>query len=299
MARAMGLPARVAVGFTPGEPDPDDSQLLHVKGLNAHAWPEVYIAGQGWVPFEPTPGRGQGGVSDITERQPQQGTSDGSPGTPGATTTTAAPEGGSGDDEAGSESGVGSAAESTTTTTASPDKPDPPVAEQVADGLRTGAIAGLVVLIVVGGSLIGWWRFERRRRKQRTTDPPEVVALAWERSLESLALIGFRPSTADTPVETAKKAEAMTGEPVLQALATALTMAAFSAEGADTLLARSAAELAEEVEVAVDARMSWPQRIASWLRPWGQVRQRFTRSRTPDQQDSDTITPLTTIDVGS
>src|SRR5581483_6233149 len=56
LARAMGLPTRVAVGFTPGELGPDGQ--YHVRGLNAHAWPEVYIDGYGWVAFEPTPGRG-------------------------------------------------------------------------------------------------------------------------------------------------------------------------------------------------------------------------------------------------
>ena len=46
MARAVGIPARVAVGFTPGDEDPTNPGLYHVKGLHAHAWPEVYIAGR-------------------------------------------------------------------------------------------------------------------------------------------------------------------------------------------------------------------------------------------------------------
>ncbi len=54
MARSVGIPARVAVGFTPGERAGDE---FIVRGRNYHAWPEVYIGGQ-WVPFEPTPGRG-------------------------------------------------------------------------------------------------------------------------------------------------------------------------------------------------------------------------------------------------
>ena len=58
MARAVGLPARVAVGFTPGISDPTDPQRYDVKGEHAHAWPEVYLGQYGWVPFEPTPGRG-------------------------------------------------------------------------------------------------------------------------------------------------------------------------------------------------------------------------------------------------
>ena len=58
MARSIGIPARVAVGFTWGDQDPNDPTLFTVRGEHAHAWPEVYIPGSGWVPFEPTPTRG-------------------------------------------------------------------------------------------------------------------------------------------------------------------------------------------------------------------------------------------------
>ena len=58
MARSLNLPARVAVGFTPGDADGADPNLYHVKGKHAHAWPEVYLTGPGWVLFEPTPTRG-------------------------------------------------------------------------------------------------------------------------------------------------------------------------------------------------------------------------------------------------
>ncbi|MEO3978879.1 DUF3488 and transglutaminase-like domain-containing protein [Streptomyces sp. CAU 1734] len=56
MARTLGIPARVAVGFTPGSPLPDGTMSV---GLNdAHAWPELYFEGVGWTRFEPTPSRG-------------------------------------------------------------------------------------------------------------------------------------------------------------------------------------------------------------------------------------------------
>ena len=56
LARSLGYPARVGVGFVPGERQDDGSWL--VRGRDAHAWPEVWVAGLGWVAFEPTPGRG-------------------------------------------------------------------------------------------------------------------------------------------------------------------------------------------------------------------------------------------------
>lgn len=56
MARTLGIPARVAVGFTPGTPQPDGS--VSVGSKDAHAWPELYFEGAGWTRFEPTPTRG-------------------------------------------------------------------------------------------------------------------------------------------------------------------------------------------------------------------------------------------------
>lgn len=55
MLRMLGIPARVAVGFTSGTLE--DGKWI-VTDHEAHAWVEVWFAGQGWVPFDPTPGRG-------------------------------------------------------------------------------------------------------------------------------------------------------------------------------------------------------------------------------------------------
>ncbi|TVL90896.1 DUF3488 and transglutaminase-like domain-containing protein [Streptomyces sp. SAJ15] len=56
MARTLGIPARVAVGFTPGVRQADGSYSVGVR--DAHAWPELYFEGAGWTRFEPTPTRG-------------------------------------------------------------------------------------------------------------------------------------------------------------------------------------------------------------------------------------------------
>ncbi|MCX4761329.1 DUF3488 and transglutaminase-like domain-containing protein [Streptomyces sp. NBC_01275] len=56
MARTLGIPARVAVGFAPGTPQADGSVAVGLK--DAHAWPELYFEGVGWTRFEPTPTRG-------------------------------------------------------------------------------------------------------------------------------------------------------------------------------------------------------------------------------------------------
>lgn len=66
MARAAGIPSRVGIGYTPGSPTgntvegPGGTELREfvVDSRNAHAWPELYFEGVGWVQFEPTPSRG-------------------------------------------------------------------------------------------------------------------------------------------------------------------------------------------------------------------------------------------------
>jgi transglutaminase-like putative cysteine protease len=53
LLRAQGVPARFAVGYTPGEQVGDDRYV--VRGLDSHAWVEVYFPDVGWVRFDPTP----------------------------------------------------------------------------------------------------------------------------------------------------------------------------------------------------------------------------------------------------
>lgn len=66
MARAEGIPSRIAVGYAPGtatgetiiNEDGEEVPQFEVDSDDAHAWPELYFAGLGWVKFEPTPSRG-------------------------------------------------------------------------------------------------------------------------------------------------------------------------------------------------------------------------------------------------
>ena len=55
LLRFNGVPARVAVGFTPGDKAEDGTFIVTRK--DAHAWVEAYFPGVGWVQFEPTPGQ--------------------------------------------------------------------------------------------------------------------------------------------------------------------------------------------------------------------------------------------------
>jgi transglutaminase-like putative cysteine protease len=54
MLRSQGIPARFVVGYTSGEQVGDGE--WEVRGLDSHAWVEVYFPDTGWVRFDPTPG---------------------------------------------------------------------------------------------------------------------------------------------------------------------------------------------------------------------------------------------------
>jgi transglutaminase-like putative cysteine protease len=54
MLRMIGIPTRVAAGFSPGSYN-RDTEEYRVRDLDAHSWVEVYFTGIGWVPFDPTP----------------------------------------------------------------------------------------------------------------------------------------------------------------------------------------------------------------------------------------------------
>jgi transglutaminase-like putative cysteine protease len=57
MARTLGMPSRIVVGYLPGSATSDAIQFETVYTVSSgqlHAWPEVLFEGIGWVPFEPT-----------------------------------------------------------------------------------------------------------------------------------------------------------------------------------------------------------------------------------------------------
>jgi hypothetical protein len=75
LMRSLGIPARVAVGFTSGTYD-DAIESFEVSTQNAHSWVEVEFPGYGWVPFEPTPTRFNPVTENIIMTKPVVGTPD-------------------------------------------------------------------------------------------------------------------------------------------------------------------------------------------------------------------------------
>jgi hypothetical protein len=74
LARLAGIPSRIAVGYTAGTSE--GSGKWKVTTADAHAWPELYFGGMGWLRFEPTPG---GATGQGTATVPQYAVAGGAP----------------------------------------------------------------------------------------------------------------------------------------------------------------------------------------------------------------------------
>ncbi len=185
MLRAVGVPARVAVGFTQGVPDANGDYVI--SSHDAHSWVEVPFDNAGWVEFDPTPlGNGQGG---------QQGYTGGAGSASTAATTSAAPETipTAGEDELGEEEIPTGGANATSAP-----------AGQAAAGddsiVPTGVLWALGILAVLAALIAGPTVVRRRRRVGRLAvadeGGPDAAAAAW-REIEDLAIdhaIAFDPA---------------------------------------------------------------------------------------------------------
>jgi transglutaminase-like putative cysteine protease len=60
LARLLNIPSRIAVGYTAGKSEGKGKGIWRVTTADAHAWPELYFKGMGWLRFEPTPGGSAG-----------------------------------------------------------------------------------------------------------------------------------------------------------------------------------------------------------------------------------------------
>jgi transglutaminase-like putative cysteine protease len=102
MARVVGLPSRVAIGFTAGVAAGDNSYRV-ISTDDAHAWVEIFFPGHGWMTFDPTPiSDGRGVVPPYlretapgTENEPsaQTSTETTAPATSGSAQQSASPDG--------------------------------------------------------------------------------------------------------------------------------------------------------------------------------------------------------------
>ena len=165
MARTLGIPARMAVGFVPGTPS-DGSWKVTARDM--HTWPELWLDGLGWVAFEPTPSRGGSAATQAPSPASATPTVTAQP-----TAETASPE----------PEPEGSASE----------EPDPATSASDAAGagdVLPWILVGLVV--VAGGAALvylwpSWARSRRRaRRLAGTGDPRADTVAAWDEVRDSV-----------------------------------------------------------------------------------------------------------------
>jgi transglutaminase-like putative cysteine protease len=258
-ARSLGIPSRVAVGFTPGELRSDGR--YHVLGKHAHAWPEVYFTGVGWVPFEPTPSRGLPGAEAYTGvpaaqegEEPQVPATTVAPATtlPGSATTVPF-------DDTGLLPPVdpgfsGLASDNQTDSTNWP--------------LRIGIVLGVIAL------LAGLWlliapriiraRWDKRRRAARTGS--EQVLVSWREATDVLARGGTPSHASETPLEYADR---LTGARdadanLVQQMAGNVTVAAYSRDDVSDDIVGATDDARRELEHRRWARADWRDKIR-WL----------------------------------
>ena len=194
MARSVGLPSRVVVGYNPGNYDAD-AGIFRVGDANAHAWAEVWLAGVGWTLFEPTPTGPQPGATDSRIGLPSRAEATG----PTATTpTTVAPEGTT-PTTVVAPAGGGGAPVSVDGTGSDP--------SGTQDRTRWIAIGIVVMALVLLAFRAGRGRVRRahRRSTRRRGTPREAVVGAWAEALDRLDENGVATSRADTPSEVVRE----------------------------------------------------------------------------------------------
>ncbi|MCW4465111.1 DUF3488 and transglutaminase-like domain-containing protein [Glutamicibacter sp. MNS18] len=181
MARAEGIPSRVVIGYAPGEAieetrtrqggagtpnrssaDPMDTELAgyRVSGQQAHAWPELYLPGLGWTPFEPTPGRGV--APDYAPAQDSETVTDPDPGDVPLPPEELVP--------------------SAPAPSADPDPAPPGATEDTGPAIPWLAVWILLPLTVLLGVLPAWRRGRERRRRLLALKPggEQAAQALWE-----------------------------------------------------------------------------------------------------------------------
>ncbi len=268
MARYLGLPSRVAVGFTPGEQDA--AGVWHVRGEYAHAWPEVYLAGTGWVRFEPTPGRGAPGdqaYTGIPFQQPVAG--DATTATTVPVPTTVAP--GTTDTAPGDTTDLGDALDPGRVAQGTAGGGSSFVGSGVWGALVriTGGLLAALLLTLAAIPIAKALRRATRRRTLRTSGRGQV-ALAWEDAIDSLGLLQVPVSAAATPTEIASAAGPAVPDAVrgpLRALAGLTIEARYAPEQPTAEAVLLAATAADAIRRIVARHVSRSRRIRRALDP--------------------------------
>ena len=254
MARTLNIPARLAMGWAPGEVvDQDGDEYIFVRARNSHAWVELYIAGQGWLRFDPTPlGDGSNPATidqlgfDPTLRLPAPSVQD--------TVTGPTAPGGLPNDEFFE---IGA---------------DPTTGLPTAAGptLATWAIGLLVVLALM--ATVPAYKGLRRGARMRKLESGDIVA-GWSELTDRLTDLGHRIGWSQTPNEVANRVD--------RAILPLASRLAADVYGGRTIT--DGREVYRQAEAALRLRYHGWRWWLSWIQPrslWSRQFRTVSESRT-------------------
>ena len=270
MLRSLGIPARLAVGFTPGTADATGDRFT-VTTENAHSWVEVLFPSYGWIPFEPTPNRQNLAAYPYLDPDAVQPCTDpdGSPceggqGPPGAAgngevsaaNSAALREGVRPDFDQGRLGRGGGGAIASGTANAAPD----PGPFTTGNALLAATVLGAITLALVPPvRALG-----RRRRLRRARRAPRSLILAtYDVFADRAAELGY-PRRDGQTIEEYRAAVTSSGAPVdgdLARLSLLATRAAYAAREPDGQQAEEATRMSHAVVRAMRRQAGWKQRV--------------------------------------
>lgn len=181
MARELGIPSRIAVGFQPGERRfAEGANVFEVSTDDLHAWPELYFAGAGWLRFEPTPTRGAlPRYGDTTVDDPTTPEDESSP-APSAAPTTAPDEQPDAD-------------------VVDPEAAEAAEAAEQAAALTISGLAILLVVVVLALIPAAFRTGVRMRRVRRIRQGRDAAAAAWDEVRDTTRDVGWSAPETETP----------------------------------------------------------------------------------------------------
>ena len=211
LARLLGIPSRVAVGFTPGTAT-GEANTYQVRTSDAHAWPELYFQGLGWLRFEPTPsGSGGQGTALPPAYTIPQASDNGGSSSPGSSSTPAG-SGNAGATKPGSGPGKRIAGDDTGGTVTGPAGGSNFPLEPI--GITLLALLAVAVITPPAS------RFLVRQRRLAYTGDIDRAHAAWRETLDELAdyHVARRPSESPRAVARRVTDETSLAAPAAQAL---------------------------------------------------------------------------------
>lgn len=182
MARTLGIPSRMAVGFLPGT-QLGSGDTWTVTSNDLHTWPELYFQGLGWIPFEPTVG--QGTTSSYLQQT-------GTEATPSASATSSPTASDSAEPTAGASTTAAATTQAATSDAAS-------ATGSTSDGVggTPFAVTGAAILLLL--ALTPWWLRTSRRRRRLSQGPPDAALSAWREVVDTARDLGVGVDPAATP----------------------------------------------------------------------------------------------------